>query len=201
MKKLCIVLSALLISGCSFLEPAKTPTITQYIVHSTPQPYVRSSNKPITLMVAAPKTNALFDTTKIIYSDTPNETNSYAVSRWAKKPSQMLLPLMVQTLEKTRYFRAVVAAPFIGQQDYTLSTHILCLQQVYNQRGAFVKFIVKAQIIEEYTHKVMRQKVFNITQRMPYCCVQSGVQITNRANEEFLHKLSVFTINTIARGN
>ena len=95
--------------------------------------------QPISLMVLQPETNPAYNTTQMAYTKKPFEVSYFAENRWIETPGQMLQPIIVQTMQRTHHFRAVITPPFIGSYDYILNTQILEFQQDYTHCIAFFK--------------------------------------------------------------
>jgi cholesterol transport system auxiliary component len=105
----------------------------------------------------------------------------------------MLEPLLVQTLQNTHYFHAVVTSPFLGQYDYMLKTEILDLRQDYSQGYRVFKLSIRAQLIRTSTGRVIATKLINVAEPMPACTPYSGVQAGNRAVARALREIAVFS--------
>ena len=100
------------------------------------------------------------------YTVRPYQIAYFSRNRWAETPAQMLQPLIVQTLQDTHYFHAVVTAPFIGKYDYSLNTQILELKQDYTYKPAKLKLILRAQLSNTATSHVIATTQYAIEE--PY---------------------------------
>ena len=191
--KLLILMLALILSGCSFLSPVQIQPENNYLLTATHIALPRHAARPITLLVVQPETEALYNTTQMVYTTRPYQIAYFAQNRWAETPSQMLHSLIVQTLQNAHYFRRVVSPPYAGRYDYVLSTRILTLQQNFLYHPSIVQLTVRADLIKAGNNQIIATKLFTITvpmqQRTPY----SGVVAANHATVKLLSELALFS--------
>src|SRR3990167_9175906 len=150
-----LLLSMMILSSCSLLAPVKLESETSYLLNTVPYPIKARQSQSITLFVSPPETVPAYNTTKMAYTVIPYQIAYFTKNRWAETPSQMLQPLIVQTLQNTGYFHAVVTPPFIGGYDYALNTQILVLQQNFTYKPARVQLTVRAQLSKIATNQVI----------------------------------------------
>lgn len=193
--KYSIILWSLLLSSCSLLSPVKTEPSATYLLNTVPHCLPKKQTRPLTLLVLPPDTRPVYNTTLMAYTIKPYQVSYFARNQWAETPSQMLLPLIVQTLQNTHYFHAVVTPPYSGRYNYLLTTQILTLQQNYICCPHVVEMSVRAQLLRGSTSQVVATKQFNvlvpIRQRTPYC----GVYAANRATAIILTELAYFCLD------
>src|SRR5579862_1068261 len=127
MKKLLLYFTALLLTGC--LSPVKTNTTSNYMLYRVPDYFPKKHERHLSLLVLLPNTSPAYDTTQMAYSSLPYQISYFSQNSWAETPAQMIEPLMVQSLQKSHYFKTVLAAPFVGHYDYLLATQVLILEQ------------------------------------------------------------------------
>ncbi|OGT60873.1 MAG: hypothetical protein A3E85_01015 [Gammaproteobacteria bacterium RIFCSPHIGHO2_12_FULL_45_12] len=192
--KLILLLSFLALNGCSLFSPIQTPDQSAYVISKTPVVRAKRQVQRHTLLVLSPDTKSVFDTALMAYTVKPYEISFYSVNKWAERPQQMLLPLMVQTLQNTQGFRAVIAPPYNGESDFLLSTQILSLQQNLMRSPGMLELVVRAELIKTSTSRVVATKQFTVHQpifrRTPY----GGVIAANQATARFLRELAAFCL-------
>lgn len=192
------ILLLMILSGCNFLKPVKTPVISVYELSSIPRPAQKRNSNDITILVSRPTSKSVYNTTKMIYSTRPHQLEYYAVTQWAKMPSKMLEPLVARTLQRTHYFHAVVTPPFVGGYQYVLNTKIVNFQQDFTRKRGVFLLCVQAEIIDALKNKVIASKVISkrepIYKNTPY----SGVLAANRATRKMLASLAYFTVYTLS---
>lgn len=186
-----ILLFMLVIAGCSSV---KVTPATTYMINATPQVATSHSDESI-IMVLRPESEVFYDTTQMAYSRCPYQRAYYAKNQWAETPSQMLLPLIVKTLQCTHHYRAVVVTPYVGNYDYTLNTQIIELVQDYTSPcHPVLRFKARAQIIAMKESEVIATKDFCIIIPMRCCTPYGGVIAANIATEVFLQQLARFAV-------
>lgn len=190
--KFLIFIFTILLSGC--LGPVQTEPSATYVLNTIPCHVPTKPARHITLLVLQPETRPVINTTQMAYTIKPFQVAYFGRNQWAETPSQMLEPLMVQSLQNTHYFHAVVTPPYTGRYDYMLSTQILQLQQDYVCCPNVVKFTLRAQLTRTVTNQVIATKQFTVVmpirRRTPY----SGVIAANEATAKILAELTEFCL-------
>lgn len=188
MKKLFLA-TLICLTACS---PVKTKPVNTYQLENLGQVSTKSNTINKTLMVGFPVASAGFKNSKMLYTKKPFLLQSYAQNEWVAPPAKMLLPLMLETLRNTHRFKAVVAAPFVGEADYRLDTQLLELQQDFLQQPSQVRLVIAAQLVNTDTDKVIASERFAAFEPAPTDNAYGGVLAANRATEKVLAKLATF---------
>jgi cholesterol transport system auxiliary component len=192
-----VISSMLMLTSCSLLSPIKSENKSTYVLNTTPTLVLKRATRPVSLLVLTPETRPAYNTTQMAYSIRPYQVAYFSQNQWGETPSQMLQPLLMQTLQNTHRFHAVVAAPYMGRYDYALSTEILQLQQDFTVRPARVQFKIRVQLTKVSTNNVIGTKQFivnePIRQKTPY----SGVLAANRATGKILQEIAYFCVEKI----
>lgn len=192
MRKIFIVLSMLILSGC--LSPAVTEPESIYILSSSPAYVPTKKSHSITVMVLQPETNQAYNTTQMAYTVKSYQIGYYIHHRWVETPAQMLYPLIIQTLQNTHYFHAVVTPRFTGHYDYLLSTQILKLQQDFIRYPAMAELTIRLQLSKAATNQVIATKQFSIVQPITQSPPYGGVIAFNQATREMLKQMAEFCL-------
>lgn len=186
-------LISLLLVGC--LGSITPPATSSYVLNATPAVITKRHSTNNVLLVLLPDTRPAYNTTQMAYTTKPYQISYFGLNQWAETPAQMLQPLLVQTIQNTHYFRAVMGAPYTGHADYVLQTQILKLQQDYTRCPTLVEFTVRADVLQPATNQLIATQMFYaevpIMQRTPY----SGVIAANQATAELLQQIAIFTMN------
>jgi len=195
-KYLFILVFSFLLSACSLFSPVKLGNESAYNVDTIPSvPVERKSSTSI--LVLMPEANPAYNTTQMAYTKTPHQIAYFAQNRWIETPSQMLLPLIVQTLQRTKHFHAVVFPPFNGRYDYLMNTQVLEFQQDYTRMPATFKIKVLVQLIRAVTGQVVAVRIISssapIVPESPY----NGVLAANRATSIVLRDIAEFTLDNV----
>jgi len=202
MKHLLILLVGLfLLSACSVFSPIKTETTTSYLINTTPQPLTARASHRLNLLVTQPEADSIYNTTGIAYTTKPHQIGYFVKSTWAEVPTQMLHPLIIQTLRKTHFFHRVGTLSSVGHYDYLLNTQLIQLQQDYSQLPPAAYLILNAEIVKASTNQVIASHEFVIHEMIRQNSTYSGVIATNRATAIILNQLAVFCLKTLQRSS
>jgi len=192
-----IAITMFMVSSCSFLTPVKTDLSTKYILNRVPTYVPTKTTHIISLLVSVPEARPLYNTTQMAYSIKPYQIAYFSQNEWAETPPQMLHPLLIQTLQNTHYFRAIIAPPSTSRYDYMLNTQILELRQDFTHRTPMLFMSVRAQLFKMSTNQVIATKQFSIEQPIPQESPYGGVYAANQATEIILKQIALFCLKRI----
>lgn len=197
-------LALITLSACSALKPSTTPQPTFYSLDSarrnlpaqaavSPAPH----NAKLTLIVNPPRAAAGFDSQRIIYVRESHKLEYFAYSAWVDPPALMLTPLLVDAMQNSGAFSAVVPAPGAAVGDWRLDTEIIRLQHEFHTQPSRVRFTLRAYLIDSKTRRVVAWREFDdyatAASEDPY----GGVVAANRVVQAVLDKLSVFSAESV----
>lgn len=197
MKWMCLIVSICMLAGCSFLSPAKGNYPNQYVINKMPCYVPVKKKRAIVLLVTKPEVKAMYNTTQMAYMIRPYQISYYSLNQWAETPDEMLQPLLVQTMQNTHHFKAVVTPPYNGIYDYELNTEILSLLQDYTCRMPVLVMTVRAQIIKSSRNRVIATRQFTVVQPLPQRSPYGGVFAANAATAHILERVAVFGLEAI----
>lgn len=195
MRKLLLCAVLLMLSGCSVFSPVKVAPMSTYTLSDIPC-QLPSSPGSSTLLVPVPDSSAVYNTTQMAYSCYPYQVAYFARNAWADTPARMLQPLMIQTLQNTHHFHAVLASS-LANDGYILQTNLLELKQQFAPCGSVILLRVRADLIRVSNNQVVASKQFCITEPAPCCNPYGGVIAANRAICHWLRELTAFVLNAI----
>lgn len=181
------------LTACVDLKPVKTPERTTYFLDAKTTS-IKASPTPYSLLVSLPKAGPGLTDNQMAYIEQPYEIKYFTRNRWIDSPANMLLPLMVQTLQNTGRLQAVVSYPYLGDTDLRLDTEMLALQQEFTVKPSRIRLMISAQLINLKTQHIIASKVFNNVQTAEADNPYSGVKAANKAVEQFLIELNQFCI-------
>jgi len=180
-------------AACS-LGPTETTAPRTYFLNpeiSWENPH--GSGEPMAasvLLVTQPKAQAGFDTARMAYLLRPYEVNYYAFNQWADTPARMVQQLLVEQLDKTGRWRAVLQTPGPVPAQFRLDCDNLILEQQFFSRPSRVRLSVRAQIVETKTPAILATRYFEVIEDAPTDDAYGGVQAANRAVEKWLGELA-----------
>lgn len=189
-----VLLSGLLMTGCTLFSPVKNQQQNTYIINSIPGCVPKAPLSPLTLLVTPPQTTQPYNTNQIAYSTCPFTLSYFAKNFWVDTPPQMLLPLIVQSMQETCHFHAVVIPPFAGGYDLVLNTQLLQLKQDFSCHPSRVHLMLRAQFIDATGH-VIATRQFCITAVAPCDDPYGGVVAANKAVASLLAQLTRFALD------
>lgn len=183
--------------GCSLFGAVKTPKISTYLLNSIPcPPTIKPPTRPITLMVATPQASAVYNTTQMAYTKECYELAYFAKNAWADTPPNMLQVLMVQTLQNTRHFKAVLSSGSTVTPDYVINTELLEIQQDFTHFPTIVRIRAHVQIVNAGTNTIVAHKQFAVCE----CADGSpcgGVIAANQATRKLLRQIEGFVLSKL----
>lgn len=187
------LLAALLLTGCltGCIGPQGRPAdpATVFTLDADFPAKAGPKDGP-TLMVFVPRARAGFDTERMAYVRRPDEIEYYARHRWIDAPARMIAPLMVQALEATGAYSAVVPASTLARTRWRLQSEIVRLQQVFREKPSQVEFALRAQLIDTATQQPVASQLFSLTVPAPSDDARGGAAAANAAVRTLLPRLA-----------
>lgn len=193
-------LLALLLAGCSALQPPRAENPNLYLLDARPAAHVQQGQRERVIVVQAPRALPGFDTARMAYVREPHRLDYYANNRWVDTPARMLAPLLVEALARSGAFRAVLPAPSSVVADLRLDTELLRLQQDFRAQPSRVQLTLRAQLIDLSSNRVIATREFDAAESAPSEDAQGGVIAANRALARVLGELTAFC-RAAARGS
>jgi cholesterol transport system auxiliary component len=144
------------------------------------------------LLVSIPHARPGFDTERMAYVRSPNELEYFARNRWVDAPARMIAPLMVQALDSTSAFSAVVPAPTVARAKWRLESEIVRLQQAFFEKPSHVELVLRAQLIETTTQQPAASRVFSVTVPSASEDARGGAAAANEAVHQLLPQLAAW---------
>jgi len=184
---------AVLLAGCVGMQPPQAEAPAIYVLDARPAAKPARPQRDLMLVVSAPRARAGFDTAQMAFVREPHELEYFAKSRWADTPSRMLAPLLVQALEQTGGFRAVVQAPSAVPADLRLDTELIRLKQNFGTRPPQVEIALRAQLVDLRSRRVLWTAEFEEVEPTTREDAYGGVIAANRALQRLLARLADFS--------
>lgn len=195
LRSLLITLVSILLAGCGGLLAPQVENAHIYLLDAQSTSKVEPVKRNLVLAVSTPRARPGFDTRQMVYLRQPHELEYYAVNRWADTPARMLQPLLLQALQQTQNFQAVVQTPGVIPANIRLETELIRLQQDFGVQPSRVQLTLRAQLIDESGKRVIAAKLFDETETASSDNAYGGVIATNRALQRVLGQLIEFCVN------
>jgi cholesterol transport system auxiliary component len=141
------------------------------------------------LLISQPKAQAGFDTARMAYLLRPYEVSYYAFNQWADAPARMLHRIMVERLDNSGMWSAVLQTPAAVPAQYRLDTDNLLLEQQFFSRPSRIRLALRVQIIDTKKQAVLGTRYFELYEIAPSDDAYGGVQAANHAVTKFLTEL------------
>lgn len=194
--RLCAVIGmamvSLTLSGCLSLSREERPIHT-FLLSGDNSAWVAAApvGKPGVgiLVVNLPVAQPGFGTPRMAYQQRPYEVSYYATHQWAEQPARMLTPLLVQALERTGHWRAIVPMPTSVRGDHRVDIDQLVLVQGFLQKPSQVRFALRAQVIKMFEHQVLGTRVFEVIEDATSDDAYGGAVAANRAVAKLLKEV------------
>lgn len=189
----CVALAVANLAGCALMTPANIETRKE-VLNQLPTDVPQASPHSATLLVLAPQADRLYDTTRMAYAIQPYQVEYFSMNEWGEKPSEMMQRLIVATLEKTRFFSAIVAAPDFGHHTHALRTEILELKQDFTSEPPMLHLALRVQLSGEATNRAIATKEISIREPMREKTPYAGVVAANEAVAKALAQVARFVV-------
>jgi cholesterol transport system auxiliary component len=188
---------SLLLSGC--LGPISTQEVKIYTLKALRNLTIpTASRSQKTLLVTTPIANPGFYSNKMAYEQIPYRLRYFSQHRWVASPAQMILPVLADYVRSAGYFKAVLVAPFSGNSDYRLDTHLIALQQEFIQPISKVRLVLQVTVINNVSNQVIAwhrfEQLIPTQSNDPY----SGVLAANAALSKVAQQISQFVIRSVS---
>lgn len=185
-----VMLACLFAVGCSLPMADSGPPPQQHLlVGSFGEADPAPADAPV-LMVARPRAGAGFDSPAMRYLEEPTQLDAFARNQWAAAPADMLEPLLVDAMESTGAFRAVVDGGSGLRAGFRLDTEVLRLQQEFFERPSRVRLELRATLVAAGSGEVLMARTFETTESAPGNDPASGVAAANRAVNRLLAQVA-----------
>ncbi len=189
-----LLMMLMLLSGCTLFSPVKNAPQNTYIINKINPNTLHAEPTHLTLLVNAPQTTPAYNTTQMAYMTCPYQFSYFSKNSWIDTPAEMLLPLIVQSLQNTCHYHAVVIPPFSGQYDLVLNTQLIKLQQQFLTCPSRAHIVLRAQLVNANTERVISSCQFDVSAAAPEQNPYGGVIAANCATAQLLAQLTQFCL-------
>lgn len=197
MNRLFFMATLCLLASCAIKSPIKN----QYKLSLFERASKQAQSSPYSILVAQPSAVSGYQTEQMLYIVKPFELKPFSRNAWVGPPANMLFPLILQSLQSSDYFSAVVSSPYSDKADYRLETELIELEQNFLMNPSMLQFVVKVVLSHISDNRVLASKI--ITEQI--CCPTNtpygGVIAANQATQSFTKTLIDFVIHQIQKDN
>lgn len=183
----------LMIPACS-LGPTETTAPRSYFLKpeiswKDPQGAGERIGAPV-LLISQPKAQAGFDTPRMAYLLRPYEINYYAFNQWADTPARLLHQVLVENLDQTGLWSAVLQAPGALPAQFRLDCDNLILEQQFFANPSRIRLALRAQLIETKKQSILASRNFELIEPALSDDAYGGVVAANRAAATLISEIA-----------
>lgn len=183
----------LISTQCLLISCAITPSVTnQYTLASFSHKSLDSQPPRYSLLITPPEALAGYDSVQMLYVNKPFEISSFVHNAWIAPPADMLLPLLLQSLQRTGYFYVVATSPYSEKTDYRLDTQLLELQQNFLKKPSEITLKVKFVLTRTSDNGVIGSQLIDLQVPCPMDTPYGGVLAANKATQSLTAEVSTF---------
>lgn len=195
-RSIALLLGVTLLSSCSLFSPVKMPQQNAYVIKRLPRVIPARHKTHAVLLVTQPQANGIYNTTQMAYMKIPYQLDYYAKNQWAITPAQMLEDILVRSLQKRRFFAAVITPPTISHYDYVLNTELVDLYFDFMSRPTTLRLAMRAELIRIASSKIIASRYFCVTVPLPMNTPYGGVLAANEAAAALIGQMSWFVMQS-----
>ncbi|WP_131783178.1 ABC-type transport auxiliary lipoprotein family protein [Legionella gresilensis] len=191
MKKITLLILSVgyLLTSCSV-----KPTITNEYKLDIFSEKKFTNHSNISILVAQPEALAGYDSQDMRYVSKPFELSTYAHNAWVDTPADMLLPLILQSLQRSGYFAVVTSTPITENTDYRLDTQLIELEQNFLTKPSRIDLTVKVVLTHVPDNRVVASEIISEHVTCPSDTPYGGVVAANQATKLFTARLTDFVV-------
>lgn len=187
-----------LAAACTVLPKAERIAMERFTLEtpasSAPPASVTGAAAAPVLLLARPQVRSDLDTPRMAYQRKDYELEYFTRSRWADTPSQLVLPGLLQALEASGRFTAVVRVGSPAQPHVRLDTELVEFSQDFRVQPAVFRLQLRAQLVDLATRSVLATRVFKAERPAPSADAYGGAQAANAAWRELLPEVVKFVV-------
>ena len=126
----------------------------------------------------------------MIFSYGKGDRGRYRSAKWNNAAGKLLEGFLVDTLQKSRLFKAVLPYSSNVMADYRLETVVHDFKHLVNKRGSFAKLDIEIVLIDVRTGRLLRTKRFVYREPTPTVDAEGYVAAVRSALKRFSHDLT-----------
>lgn len=193
-KLLLLGLIFLLVTGCSAV---KLPEANTYQISAYSAKRLAKNPRPINLLVSNPDAVAGYQTGQMLYMQKPYLVEKFANNAWVSPPSDMLFPLLLQSLQSSGYFHAVSSTPYAQGANYRLDTQLIRLEQNFLNKPSSLHLSVKVILTNLENNRLVSSRMINIVVPCGKDSPYGGVLAANEAAKQLTAAVTQFVVKSI----
>ena len=186
MKKILILLSIVLLSGCATTKPS----ITEYrvVAKTSKVQSVVDGCKEKSLKIAQAFSSSSLMSLKMDYVQEESKIFSYSQAHWNESPNHSVTKEILKKIRDSKLFKNVQISRSRSKNSWVLETNIEDFLQYYSEglKDSFAKVIISLTLIDSKTNSVIATKTFNSKVNTNTLDAEGGVEALNKALSDIL---------------
>jgi cholesterol transport system auxiliary component len=135
-----------------------------------------------------------YATTQMAYSTQAYQIGYFTTAEWAAKPSEMIQPLVVQTLRNTHYFGEVLLSPDFRRHTFVLAIEVQELRQDFTTEPATLRLTMHVTLTRAATNEAIVAQELSAHQPMSERTPYAGVKAANEAVSKLLGQIAELVV-------
>jgi cholesterol transport system auxiliary component len=190
--------AAVLSAGCVLFTPVKTATAI-YVLDKVPAGLPAGAALHATLSVPMPDASPLYATRRMAYATQPHQVGYFTESEWALPPTQLIRPLLVETLRRSGRFDDVDAAAALPRGEFILRSELVEFTQDFTSQPAVFRLRMRFALERADSHRVAATRELSAIEPLRENTARAGAMAANDAVEQLLRELAAFAADSAAR--
>ncbi len=184
-----ILFGGALLIGCS---PVKITETNLYKLNTYAIKKHHDDKSSRTILITTTNAASAYESKQMLYMKQSFAINSFAQNAWISPPADMIFPLIIQSVQRSGNFRAVVGPTTNESADYRLDSELIELQQNFLQKPSRIQLSIKADLTDVRDGKILASKLFRYSIPTPTENPYGGVIAANQATRLFTGDLITF---------
>lgn len=178
--------------GWSLMGCAKTIQLpTHYTIDASPTVGIKPTSHPVTLRVNQIQTLPSLSTQQMAYKTSNHQMDYYTLHEWWEPPTELLMPLILHTLDKTKYFKNVTNSFVTGMNQIQLDSLLTAFYADYSNPAApYFNITLKIYWINKNTQQIIASHRLSVAEPMPTISPAAEAAAAQRATHQLLIEIT-----------
>ena len=178
-KKLFVVVSLFVLSGCSLKEAAPLKVYTLNSGNVTPVSY--SDHRHQTIKISYPQTLKDKLSNSMSYSYSGAERGKYENSQWSNNLGKLIQGNIIQILVQSRIFKAVLPYESTAGEELRLESTVFDFSHHVRGESSYAVVSIQFSLIDTDSGRLIRTKRFSYKEKTQTFDAKGYIEATNRA--------------------
>ncbi len=160
---------------------------------------IKKKNNPTgpSIVIYPIKTNAVYNSPRIAYQIHKYKISYYAQNEWADAPGQLLLPVLIASMESSGLFQSTVSISSSAISDLGLDVELQKLIHEYEENDSKVRMAVRMQLIDLKRRNILASETLELLEPAPSNDPLGAVKATNQLVNQLIQASQSFVKNAL----